>query len=108
VLLQLRSERCCVVQINKYAYSGGCATVEEHRQKGGNTEVDIAYQYLTFFLEDDDKLEEIRKVCDLAALTLSLNSLESIATNFYSCRLFNSANSVVASLRRRHTQAVRC
>lgn len=44
-------------KINKYAFSGGRDTVEEHRQHGGNTEVDVAYQYLKFFLEDDGKLE---------------------------------------------------
>lgn len=49
-------------QINKYAYSGGGMTVEEHREKGGNCDVDIAFQYLTFFLEDDERLEEIRRV----------------------------------------------
>ena len=48
-------------KINKYAFSGGGATVEEHKEKGGNCEVDVAYQYLTFFLEDDEKLEKIRK-----------------------------------------------
>ena len=35
---------CCIVtflwrQINKYAFSGGGATVEEHRAKGANLEV---------------------------------------------------------------------
>ncbi|OWR46981.1 putative Tryptophanyl-tRNA synthetase [Danaus plexippus plexippus] len=48
-------------KINKYAFSGGRATVEEHREKGGNTDVDISYKYLTFFLEDDDRLAEIKK-----------------------------------------------
>lgn len=48
-------------KVNKHAYSGGQATVEEHREKGGNCDVDIAYQYLTFFLEDDEKLEQIKK-----------------------------------------------
>lgn len=47
-------------KINKYAFSGGRQTVEEHRQLGADLEVDVAYQYLTFFLEDDDKLEDIR------------------------------------------------
>lgn len=46
-------------KINKYAFSGGQATVEEHRKKGGNPEIDVAYQYLTFFLEDDKKLKKI-------------------------------------------------
>jgi len=47
-------------KINKYAFSGGRATVEEHRSLGGNTEVDVAFQILKFFLEDDEKLEETR------------------------------------------------
>jgi len=47
-------------KIKKYAFSGGGKTLEEHREKGANLEVDIPFQYLTFFLEDDDKLEEIR------------------------------------------------
>jgi len=48
-------------KINKYAFSGGQATVEEHKEKGGDTDVDISYQYLTFFLEDDAKLEKIKQ-----------------------------------------------
>lgn len=35
--------------------------MELHRQLGGNCDVDIAYQYLTFFLDDDDKLAEYRR-----------------------------------------------
>merc|ERR1719435_685367 len=47
-------------KINKYAFSGGQATIEEHKEKGGNCDVDISFQYLKFFLEDDEKLEKIR------------------------------------------------
>ena len=47
-------------KINKYAFSGGGATLEEHKKNGGNTLIDVPYQYLKFFLEDDTKLEEIR------------------------------------------------
>lgn len=43
-------------KINKYAFSGGRATLEEHRELGGNVEVDVAYQYLSFFSFDDEKL----------------------------------------------------
>jgi tryptophanyl-tRNA synthetase len=46
-------------KINKHAFSGGQATVEEHRKKGGNPNVDVAYQWLTFFEEDDEKLKKI-------------------------------------------------
>lgn len=47
-------------KINKYAFSGGKTSVEEHREKGGDTSVDVPYQYLRFFLEDDNELEKIR------------------------------------------------
>jgi len=46
-------------KINKYAFSGGQETVEEHREKGGNPDVDVAYQYLQFFMEDDEKLAQL-------------------------------------------------
>ncbi|KAL9013874.1 MAG: hypothetical protein Q9173_001451 [Seirophora scorigena] len=42
------------------AFSGGQDTAELHREIGGRTAVDVPFQYLTFFLEDDDKLERIR------------------------------------------------
>ncbi|PPQ77510.1 hypothetical protein CVT25_011307 [Psilocybe cyanescens] len=48
-------------KINKHGFSGGKETEEEHRLHGGDTEVDVAYQYLTFFLEDDDELEQVGK-----------------------------------------------
>uniref|UniRef100_A0A673U4V8 Tryptophan--tRNA ligase, cytoplasmic n=2 Tax=Suricata suricatta TaxID=37032 RepID=A0A673U4V8_SURSU len=48
-------------KVNKHAFSGGRDTVEEHRELGGNCDVDVSFMYLTFFLEDDDKLEQIRK-----------------------------------------------
>ena len=46
-------------KINSFAFSGGQATLEEHRQLGGRTDKDISYQYLKFFLEDDEKLKDI-------------------------------------------------
>ena len=42
-------------KVNKYAFSGGQATVEEHRKKGGNPDIDISFQYLKFSFEPDDK-----------------------------------------------------
>ena len=47
-------------KINSKAMSGGQQTVEEHRKLGANLTIDIPYQWLRFFLEDDDKLEDIR------------------------------------------------
>ncbi len=47
-------------KINKYAFSGGKETVEEHRKKGGNPEIDVSFQYLKmFFEEEDEKLKKI-------------------------------------------------
>ena len=44
----------------KKAYSGGQSTIEEHRRLGGNPDVDVAYQYLMYFFEEDDEfLEEL-------------------------------------------------
>ena len=51
--------------MNKYAFSGGRDTVEEHRRLGGNTDVDVSYQYLTFFMEDSEKLKQIKEVSQL-------------------------------------------
>jgi tryptophanyl-tRNA synthetase len=48
-------------KINKYAFSGGQDTVELHRKLGGRTKNDVPFQYLTFFLEDDEELEKIRR-----------------------------------------------
>ncbi|VVB79793.1 Tryptophan--tRNA ligase [uncultured archaeon] len=47
-------------KINKYAFSGGRDTLEEHRKLGGNPDVDVCFQYLKFLFEPDDKkLEQI-------------------------------------------------
>lgn len=48
-------------KINKYAFSGGQDTIEEQRKKGGNPDVDVSYQWLTYFEEDDKKLKDIRE-----------------------------------------------
>ncbi len=46
----------------KRSFSGGQSTVEEHRRIGGNPDIDVAFQYLRFFFEEDDSaLEEIRR-----------------------------------------------
>ncbi|GMG99892.1 hypothetical protein Nepgr_001732 [Nepenthes gracilis] len=47
-------------KINKYAFSGGQDSIENHRKYGANLEVDIPIKYLGFFLEDDAELEHIR------------------------------------------------
>lgn len=49
-------------KINKYAFSGGQATIDEHRKLGGNPEVDVSFQYLKIFFEPDDK--KLKKIED--------------------------------------------
>lgn len=44
----------------KRALSGGQATIEEHRRLGGDLSKDVAYQYLQYFFEENDReLESI-------------------------------------------------
>ncbi len=45
------SPKQIAAKIKQYAFSGGQETLEEHRAKGGNPDVDVSYQYLRFFLE---------------------------------------------------------
>ncbi len=46
-------------KIHKYAFSGGKDTIKEHREKGGNPDIDVSYQWLTFLEPSDKKLEKI-------------------------------------------------
>lgn len=46
-------------KIHKYAFSGGKDTLAEHREFGGDTDKDTAFQYLRYFLEDDTELKTI-------------------------------------------------
>jgi len=38
----------------KKSFSGGQATLEEHRRLGGDPDKDVAYQYMMYFFEEDD------------------------------------------------------
>ena len=47
-------------KIKKYAFSGGQATLAEHKKKGGNPDIDVSFQWLRYMFEPDDKkLEKI-------------------------------------------------
>jgi tryptophanyl-tRNA synthetase len=46
-------------KIMQHAFSGGQETKALQREKGADLEVDVAYQWLRFFLEDDDELAKI-------------------------------------------------
>lgn len=52
------------------AFSGGGASLEEHRAKGGDAGRDVAFQYLKFMFEEDDvKLGEIEEAFTTGAMT---------------------------------------
>src|SRR3989344_5522154 len=47
-------------KIKKYEFSGGQPTIEEHKKKGGNPDIDSSFQLLKYGLEENDKkLEDI-------------------------------------------------
>jgi len=48
-------------KIKENALSGGQETKKLQEELGANLEVDVSYQWLRFFLEDDDELEQIGK-----------------------------------------------
>jgi len=49
-------------KIVKYAFSGGQPSINEHREKGGNPDVDVSFQWLKILFEPDDKkLEKIEE-----------------------------------------------
>eukprot|EP00158_Paraphelidium_tribonemae_P003381 Partr_v1_DN26084_c0_g1_i2_m558 putative tryptophanyltRNA synthetase len=49
-------------KINRFGFSGGQDTKELQELHGGNPDVDVAYQYLTFFLDDDAELAELNSL----------------------------------------------
>jgi len=49
-------------KIMKYAFSGGRSSIKEHREKGGDPDVDVSYQWLRILFEpDDSKLRKIHE-----------------------------------------------
>ena len=42
-------------KIKKYAFSGGQPTLKEHKEKGGNPDIDTSFIYLKTFFEPNDK-----------------------------------------------------
>lgn len=56
-------------KIIKYAFSGGQATIKEHRELGGNPDIDVSFQWLKLLFEPDDqklkKIEEDYRTGDL-------------------------------------------
>ena len=49
-------------KINKYAFSGGQSDIDEHRKIGGHPAIDVSYQYLRIFFEQDES--KLKKIYD--------------------------------------------
>lgn len=81
----LSDDRETVVEkIHKHAYSGGQTSVDAHRELGGDPEIDVSYQFLYYFFEDDDdRLERLAREYRTGALLsgeLKEIAAETIAT----------------------------
>ena len=48
-------------KIMTHAFSGGRETAKLQRELGADLDIDVAYQWLRFFLEDDEELDAIGK-----------------------------------------------
>lgn len=48
-------------KIKRCAFSGGGATIEEHKKYGANLAVDVSYKYLKIYLEDDEEVKRIKE-----------------------------------------------
>jgi len=48
-------------KVQQHAFSGGKATKAEQVQFGANVDIDVSYQYLTFFLHDEKRLDDIKE-----------------------------------------------
>merc|ERR1712039_348754 len=46
-------------KIMRYAFSGGQALAKDQKEKGADLDEDVSYQWLRFFLDDDEELEKI-------------------------------------------------
>ena len=55
-------EKIVANKIRKYAFSGGQPTIQEHREKGGNPDIDVSFIWLKMIFEESD--EKLKKIHD--------------------------------------------
>lgn len=49
-------------KIHTHAYSGGKSSIAEHRNEGGDPEIDVSYQLIYYFFEeDDDRIDRLAR-----------------------------------------------
>lgn len=63
---------------------------------GGNVDVDVSYKYLTFFLEDDERLEQIKQDYTSGKLLTGYLKAELIAVSLTCAATFYQASLVSA------------
>eukprot|EP00823_Brevimastigomonas_motovehiculus_P003584 TRINITY_DN2211_c0_g1_i1.p1 TRINITY_DN2211_c0_g1~~TRINITY_DN2211_c0_g1_i1.p1 ORF type:complete len:429 (-),score=72.72 TRINITY_DN2211_c0_g1_i1:208-1494(-) len=79
-------------KVMAHAFSGGQKTLALHRQLGGNCDVDVSYQYLTFFLDDDEKLADIKDAYSKGRMGVSelkkimIDTITPFVDNLQECR----------------------
>ncbi len=81
-------------KIKGHAFSGGQDTKKLQEELGANLEVDVSFQWLRFFLEDDEELERIAK-------DYSTGSGEFWSTNKVKARLVEVLKEIVGEHQRR-------
>jgi tryptophanyl-tRNA synthetase len=84
-------------KIKEHAFSGGRETKKLQEELGANLEVDVSYQWLKFFLEDDEELERIGK-------EYGTGSGEYWSTNRVKDRLIQVLQKLVAGHQERRTR----
>ena len=88
-------------KIKSFAFSGGGDTQELHELNGGNCEVDVAFQYLRFFLEDDAEIEQIRQEYSTGKMNTAtmkekcISCLESLLLPIQKVVLINKTRSLI-------------
>jgi tryptophanyl-tRNA synthetase len=89
-------------KINRNAFSGSRGTLKEHLEHGADLDVDIAYQYLKFFYNDDEKLNTIAteyktgKVTTIQVKKILIDTLIPLVENFKISRsIFTSVRRLV-------------
>jgi tryptophanyl-tRNA synthetase len=90
------------------AFSGGRATLQELQEKGANLDVDVAYQYLRYFLEDEAEFQSITR--EYGGGKMSTGAVKDRAADCVSAVLeqFRAARAKVSDADVEDFQAVRC
>jgi tryptophanyl-tRNA synthetase len=68
--------------IKSHAFSGGKDTLEDHQLYGGDIRIDICYQYLTYFMDSDEELQNIAQ--EYTSGRMTSGQLKDITANIIS------------------------